>query len=122
MDALAAGLSMLEQPPSPALPVTLAHPDHALAERFRDGDRAAFDLPALERKIQNQLRKAIVQRHAAGSAGNVDVDDDQEPDELGPQPPPKQLRRREAPLAPRGTPSTAPGNTPPCNPNAEPCR
>jgi len=81
-------------------------------------------LPALERKIQNQLRKAIVQRRAGGStAGSgADIDDDQEPDELGPPSPRGPLRRRDAPVAPHPSPSNAPGNTPPCNPNTEPCR
>jgi hypothetical protein len=98
-------------------------------------------LPALERKIQNQLRKAIVQRRGgpsgpssqssptrgiAGSHGSEggsidDADDDQEPDET-PPPPRGSLRRREAPMAPGPGPSNAPGNTPPCNPNTEPCR
>jgi Spy/CpxP family protein refolding chaperone len=81
-------------------------------------------LPALERRIQNQLRKAISRR--AGKAGDraserfIDEDDDQEPDELpgrGASRP-----RREAPLAPRSTPSNAPGNTLPCDPNGPPCR
>jgi len=75
-------------------------------------------LPALERKIQNQLRKAIVQR------GNprVDDDDDLQPDEVAPPVPPKRpLRRREVPL-PAGGPSNAPGNVAPCSPNTEPCR
>jgi len=92
-------------------------------------------LPALERKIQNQLRKAIVQRRggpsglSSGSAGSNgsgggsldDADDDQEPDEA---PPPSKAspQRHEAPMAPRPGPSNAPGNTPPCNPNTEPCR
>ena len=81
-------------------------------------------LPALERKIQNQLRKAIVQRRTGGgTAGSgADIDDDQEPDALGPPPPRGPLRRRDAPVAPRPSPSNAPGNTPPCNPNTEPCR
>jgi hypothetical protein len=86
-------------------------------------------LPALERKIQNQLRKAIVQRRGAGGVGSSgsgggsidDADDDQEPDEI-PPPPKGPPRRREAPMAPRPGPSNAPGNTPPCNPNTEPCR
>jgi len=73
-------------------------------------------LPTIERRIENQLRKAIQRR--AGSA--VDDDDDQEPDELAP-PPPRQ-RRREGPLAPRGGRSNAPGNTAPCDPSAGPCR
>jgi len=90
-------------------------------------------LPALEHKIQNQLRKVIAQRRPGGNAaGGADAsaagsgddsDDDQEPDEVGPAPPPRgPLRRREAPMAPRPGPSNAPGNTPPCNPNTEPCR
>jgi hypothetical protein len=79
-------------------------------------------LPALERRIQNQLRKAIVSRRPGGSGANADndnLDDDQEPDEVPTRPPP---RRREAPLAPRRDPSNAPGNTPPCDPNTQPCR
>jgi hypothetical protein len=84
-------------------------------------------LPALERRIQNQLRKAIVSRRPGAAAGapsaDDDDDDDLEPDEVGPRPQPQQpLRRREAPLAPRGAPSNAPGNTPPCDPNTQPCR
>jgi hypothetical protein len=81
-------------------------------------------LPALERKIQGQLRKAIVKRHKAGPEADpeADLDDDREPDELGPQPAPRPPRRHEAPLAPYSTPSAAPGNTPPCDPNTQPCR
>jgi hypothetical protein len=74
-------------------------------------------LPALERRIENQLRKAIVQRRP-GSI--VEDDDDQEPDELAPSP--QKQRRREGPLAPRGPRSNAPGNTTPCDPSAGPCR
>jgi hypothetical protein len=56
-------------------------------------------LPALERRIENQLRKVIVQRRPGSApATSVDDDDDQEPDELTP---PQRPRRREAPLAPR---------------------
>ena len=66
-------------------------------------------LPALERKIQSQLRKAIVKRHTGGTAD--DTDDDQEPDEIAP--PSRPSLRREAPLAPRNTPSNAPGNMTP---------
>ncbi len=80
-------------------------------------------LPALERRIENQLRKAIVQRRPGGApapASAVDDDDDPEADEL---PPPRQRqRRREAPLAPRGPRSNAPGNTLPCDPSSGPCR
>jgi hypothetical protein len=75
-------------------------------------------LPALERRIQNQLRRAIVRRWP-GAAGGAKLDelddDDQEPDEA----PPPRHRRREGPLAP---PSSAPGNTPPCDPNTQLCR
>jgi hypothetical protein len=89
-------------------------------------------LPEFERRIQNQLRKAIGQRSgaagAAGAAAGVrsapagaaaEDDDDPEPDE---SPPPRRPRaRREAP-APAGPPPTAPGNTPPCDPSRGPCR
>ena len=83
-------------------------------------------LPALERKIQNQLRKAIVQRRpGAGPAGGPgpgaaadDPDDDEQPDEV----PVRPRSRREAPLAPRGGASNAPGNTAPCDPSSGPCR
>jgi hypothetical protein len=87
-------------------------------------------LPALERRIQNQLRKVIARGQPApapapaGPAPSTadDTDDDQEPDEVA-VPPRKPLRpRREAPLAPRDRSSNAPGNTPPCDPSAGPCR
>lgn len=74
-------------------------------------------LPAVERRIENQLRKAIVQRRPGST---VDDDDDQEPDER--PPPPQRPRRREAPLAPRGQRSNAPGDMLPCDPSAGPCR
>jgi Spy/CpxP family protein refolding chaperone len=74
-------------------------------------------LPAVERRIENQLRKAIVQRRPGST---VDDDDDQEPDERAP--PPRRPRRREAPLAPRGQGTNAPGNTLPCDPSVGPCR
>jgi hypothetical protein len=81
-------------------------------------------LPALERRIQNQLRKAIVSRSGGLGAPLRDgePDDDQEPDEIAPRPRTRQPRRREAPLAPPGSPSNAPGNTPPCDPSTQPCR
>jgi len=83
-------------------------------------------LPALERKIQNQLRRAIVRqegrqegRPGAGALGDDD-DDDAQPDEVdAPRP------RREAPLPPGAAApprSNAPGNTVPCGPGAQPCR
>lgn len=80
-------------------------------------------LPAFDRRIQNQLGRAIVKRRPL----DVDEDDDGlDADDLPPPP-----RRREAPLsrvphvaphAPRGSMSNAPGNTPPCDPSAGPCR
>lgn len=78
-------------------------------------------LPALERKIQNQLRKAIAQRRPGAGPGPGaadDLDDDELPDEQ----PVRPRNRREAPLAPRGGASNAPGNTAPCDPSAGPCR
>jgi hypothetical protein len=90
-------------------------------------------LPALERRIENQLRRAITQGRpgtagssgsaagASGPSGAAGVDDDAQPDEF-PVPPRRVRPRREAPLAPRGEPSNAPGNTPPCDPSAGPCR
>lgn len=78
--------------------------------------RLLIVLPALERKIQRQLRKAIVNRHTSGS--DDDDDDDQELGEIAPPPSRPALRRR----GPRNSPSNAPGNTPPCAPNAGPCR
>jgi hypothetical protein len=84
-------------------------------------------LPAFERRIQNQLRKAIVSRRTGPGApdqhGDDDSDDDREPDEIAPrQVPSSQPRRREVPLAPRAAPTSAPGNTPPCTPSTQPCR
>lgn len=76
-------------------------------------------LPALERKIQNQLRRAIVKQGSALGPGD-DPDDDTEPDERD-APPPRP--RREAPLPPVSpSRSNAPGNTAPCNPSTQPCR
>jgi Spy/CpxP family protein refolding chaperone len=85
-------------------------------------------LPEFERRIQNQLRKAIGQRPGAAGAtggarsapaGAAADDDDREPDEA---PPPRRPRaRRDAPAA-AGPPSVAPGNTPPCDPSRGPCR
>lgn len=74
-------------------------------------------LPSIERRIQRQLRRAIVQQRSG--PGLDDVDDDEEFDEEVTRP---ARRRREAPLAPRGDRSNAPGNTPPCDPLAGPCQ
>jgi Spy/CpxP family protein refolding chaperone len=79
-------------------------------------------LPDFERRIQNQLRKAIGQRPGApGAAGGArsapaDDDNDLEPDEA---PPPRRPRAQRGSGAP---PSVAPGNTPPCDPSRGPCR
>jgi len=76
-------------------------------------------LPALERKIQNQLRRAIVLRGNArdnDSNDSNDGDDDPQPDEVRPVQPKRPVRRRELPLAPgapRGGASNAPGNVAP---------
>jgi hypothetical protein len=78
-------------------------------------------MPALERRIENQLRKAIVQRRPGAPASSLDDDDDMQPDEAPPPPKPSR-RRREIPLAPRAPSSNAPGNTPPCDPSLGPCR
>jgi hypothetical protein len=78
-------------------------------------------LPAIERRIENQLRKAIQRRPGGTDPGTAgDDDDDPEADEIPPPRPPP--RRREAPLAPRAPRSNAPGNTPPCDPSLGPCR
>ena len=76
-------------------------------------------LPALERRIQNQLRKAIAQRRPGAAVD--DTDDDLEPDEAAPPARPPRSRR-DGPLAPPSGASNAPGNTPPCDPSAGPCR
>ncbi len=81
-------------------------------------------LPALERRIQHQLRRAIVRDGRDGRADEPeDPDDDVQRDERDPG-----RGRRETPLAPaaprgsRSAPSNAPGNTPPCDPNTQRCR
>jgi hypothetical protein len=66
-------------------------------------------MPALERKIQNQLRKAIVGR--AAKANKPDDDDDFEPDE-------PRMPRHAAPTPAR---SNAPGNTRPCDARSDVC-
>jgi hypothetical protein len=78
-------------------------------------------LPDFERRIQNQLRKAIARPGAPGAAGvrpaptGAAAQDD--------APPPRRPRaRRDAPPAPGGPPSNAPGNTPPCDPSLGACR
>lgn len=66
MESLAAGLPLLERPSR----VTIADPDRELAERFREGDRAAFD--ALVRRHQKGLWR-LVRRYVKRDADAADV-------------------------------------------------
>jgi RNA polymerase sigma-70 factor (ECF subfamily) len=66
VESLAAGLSLLERPSS----VTVVDPDHELAERFRGGDRAAFDL--LVRRHQKGMWR-LVRRYVKSDADAADV-------------------------------------------------
>ncbi|HEX3482581.1 MAG TPA: sigma-70 family RNA polymerase sigma factor [Kofleriaceae bacterium] len=66
MESLAAGLPLLER----SAAVTAADPDHELAERFRDGDRAAFD--ALVRRHQKGVWR-LIRRYVKNDADAADV-------------------------------------------------
>jgi len=66
VESLAAGLPVLERPSS----VTVADPDRELTERFRDGDRAAFDV--LVRRHQKGLWR-LVRRYVKSDADAADV-------------------------------------------------
>jgi len=66
VESLAAGLLLLERPS----PVTVTDPDHELARRFRDGDRAAFDL--LVRHHQKGMWR-LVRRYVKSDADAADV-------------------------------------------------
>jgi RNA polymerase sigma-70 factor (ECF subfamily) len=66
VESLAAGLPLLERPS----PVTVVDPDHELALRFRDGDRAAFDL--LVRRHQKGMWR-LVRRYVKSDADAADV-------------------------------------------------
>jgi RNA polymerase sigma-70 factor (ECF subfamily) len=66
VESLAAGLPVLERPS----PVTVSDPDRELAERFRDGDRAAFDL--LVRRHQKGMWR-LVRRYVKRDADAADV-------------------------------------------------
>lgn len=66
MEALAAGLPLLDRPSR----VTIADPDRELAERFRDGDRRAFDV--LVRKHQKGMWR-LVRRYVKRDADAADV-------------------------------------------------
>ena len=65
MESLAAGLPLLDR-----APVTAADPDHELAERFRDGDRGAFD--ALVRRHQKGMWR-LSRRYVKSDADAADV-------------------------------------------------
>jgi hypothetical protein len=79
-------------------------------------------LPSLERRIENQLRKAIQRRPGTSGDPGTAVEDDDDPQPDAVTPPPQRPRRREGPLPPRPPRSSAPGNTPPCDPSLGPCR
>ena len=66
MEALAAGLPLLER----SAAVTAADPDQELAERFRDGDRTAFD--ALVRRHQKGMWR-LIRRYVKSDADAADV-------------------------------------------------
>ncbi len=66
MESLAAGLPLLER----SVPVTADDPDQALAERFRDGDRTAFD--ALVRRHQKGMWR-LIRRYVKSDADAADV-------------------------------------------------
>ena len=66
MESFAAGLPLLTGPS----PVTLADPDRELAERFRDGDRSAFEL--LVRRHQKGMWR-LVRRYVKHDADAADV-------------------------------------------------
>ena len=66
MESLAAGLPLLERP----TPVTVADPDQELAERFRHGDRTAFDV--LVRRHQKGMWR-LIRRYVKSDADAADV-------------------------------------------------
>lgn len=66
MESLAAGLPLFERPAA----VTAADPDQELAERFRDGDRTAFD--ALVRRHQKGMWR-LIRRYVKSDADAADV-------------------------------------------------
>jgi len=69
VESLAGRLPLFERPSS-ARTVTLVDPDHELAERFRDGDRAAFDV--LVRRHQKGIWR-LVRRYVKRDADAADV-------------------------------------------------
>lgn len=66
MESLAAGLPLLERP----APVTTTDPDRELAERFRDGDRVAFEV--LVRRHQKGMWR-LIRRYVKSDADAADV-------------------------------------------------
>ena len=66
MQSLAAGLPLLER----SAAVTAADPDQELAERFRDGERTAFD--ALVRRHQKGVWR-LIRRYVKSDADAADV-------------------------------------------------
>lgn len=66
MESFAAGLPLLQRSPR----VTAADPDLELAERFRDGDRAAFDV--LVRRHQKGMWR-LVRRYVKSDADAADI-------------------------------------------------
>jgi RNA polymerase sigma-70 factor, ECF subfamily len=66
VESLAAGLPVLQRP----TPVTAADPDRELAERFRDGDRTAFDV--LVRRHQKGMWR-LTRRYVKSDADAADV-------------------------------------------------
>ncbi len=66
MESLAAGLPLLKRPAA----VTVADPDRELAERFRDGDSAAFDI--LVRRHQKGMWR-LIRRYVKSDADAADV-------------------------------------------------
>jgi RNA polymerase sigma-70 factor, ECF subfamily len=66
VESFAAGLPLLERP----APVTLADPDRELAERFRDGERAAFDV--LVRRHQKGMWR-LARRYVKSDSDAADI-------------------------------------------------
>jgi RNA polymerase sigma-70 factor (ECF subfamily) len=66
VESLAAGLPLLQRSPR----VTAADPDLELAERFRDGDRAAFDV--LVRRHQKGMWR-LIRRYVKSDADAADI-------------------------------------------------
>ena len=66
MESFAAGLPLLQRSPR----VTAADPDLELAERFRDGDRAAFDV--LVRRHQKGMWR-LIRRYVKSDADAADI-------------------------------------------------